>query len=324
MSAGSNGGGMPPDHDDDPFAYLYRPEGGQAAGGQSTPPPRPPSSYHQVRPVGERTYGGQNRSPAVGSTQARQPQPDAYYAAPETQPGGAPPHGGPADRRRHSVEPRRNGLLIGAIAVVLAVVVGVGAAILFSGGDTEDTAGDDPGATTDTSGGESGGDNGDDPDPSGEESTPADPDALPAADVASLTLSGGPYAESTVTGARSSDGSYLAGLNASGASVTWSFDFQGEPGQYYFYTGYSTISDGQSIGFSVNGEQRDDSIDAQDYNPASDAWEESWFSTWNLVDVTQGQNTIQLTCGGSCDVLVDQLYLSDHELSDEELNAQEL
>ncbi len=314
MSAGSNGGGMPPDHDDDPFAYLYRPEGGQSAGGQSTPPPRPPSSYHQVRPVGERTYGGQNRSPAVGSTQARQPQPDAYYAAPETQPGGAPPYGGPPDRRRHSTEPRRNGLLIGAIAVVLAVVVGVGAAILFSGDDSENTAGDDPSATTDTSGGESGGENGDDPDPSGDATAPEDPGELPEADLASLSLSSGPAVDSTVTGARSSDGSYLTGLNASGASVTWTFDFQGEAGQYYMYTGYSAVADGQSLGFSVNGEPRDDPIDTRDYNPASDAWEESWVSTWNLVDLTQGENTVQLTCSDSCDVLIDQIYFTDHQL----------
>jgi hypothetical protein len=303
---------MPPDHDDDPFAYLYRPEG-QSSDGQPPRQPRQPSSYHQVRPVGERTYGGQRPQQAY-----QPPQPNAYYAAPETQPGGPPP-GGPGHRRQPPPEPRRNGLLIGAIAVVLAVVVGVGAAILFSGDESDTTAGGDPTTGTETEGtGGSDGGNGDDPEPSDKESTPADDGEVPAADIAALELGGGSYLDSAIEGARSPDGSYIAGLNTSGATVTWTFDLQGDAGQYHLYTTYAVVSDGQTLDFSVNGESRDDGIDLQDFDPATDEWENSWFNTWNLVDLEPGENTIQLTCAESCDAVIDQIFLSDQRLSDDD------
>jgi hypothetical protein len=325
MSAGNSGAGMPPEHDDDPFAYLYRPEGGQPGDGQGQQPParppRQPSSYHQVRPVGERTFGGQRPRQGYGYPQPsqqqpqQQPQPDAYYAAPETQPGGP---GGPAGRRRTQPPepPRRNGLLIGAIAVVLAVVVGVGAAILFSGDDSDTTAGDDPSGseTQDTGGGDGG--NGEES-PSGEESTPPEDGELPAADLAALQYGGGAAVSSGVEGARSQDGSYVQGL-ASGSTITWTFDLQGEAGTYWLYTTYSAISDGQTLDFSLNGTPRDDAVQLDDYNDNSDEYDSSWTYTFNLVDLQPGENTIQYTCSSSCDVLVDQIFLADHELTGDE------
>jgi hypothetical protein len=316
---------MPPD-DDDPFAYLYRPEGQQAGGGQQPQAPRQPrqpSSYHQVRPVGERTFAGQQQRPQgyqpPPQQQPQQPQPDAYYAAPEAQPGA--PGGGPGRRRMPPPEPaRRNGLLIGAIAVVLAVVVGVGAAILFSGDGSDSTAGDDP---TGSSTQDAGGSDGQNPDesPSDGESSPADGE-LPAAELAALEsaggLGGGAVLDSAIEGARSSNGSYITGLNTPGATVTWTFDLEGESAQYRLYTTYAVVSDDQTLGFSVNGEPRDDVVDLQDYDPATDEWENSWFNTWNLIDLQQGENTIQLTCAESCDAVIDQIFLSDHELPDDD------
>lgn len=310
MSAGTNGGAMPPnnasnnspDNDEDPFAYLYRPDGQSDA--QAAPPARPAAaSYHDVRPVGERSYGGQQ---GYGQ-QGQRPQPDAYYAAPEAQPGRAAPsygqsHGGSS--RRSAPEPLwRNGLLIGAIAVVLAVVAGVGAAILFSGDDNA-AAGDQ------TSQSPSGDDSG------SQESSPSDSatggqdddGGLPEADLAQLTLAGGAALESSVTGSHS--GSYINVHNGSGATVTWTFDLD-QAGSYVFYTSYSVVTDGQAMAFSVNGTARTDPIDTQDYVSGSDAWEESWVETYNYVDLNEGTNTIQLSCGGSCDILIDRLYLNE-------------
>ncbi|RMI41849.1 carbohydrate-binding protein [Streptomyces triticirhizae] len=300
MSAGNSGQGTP-DGGDDPFAYLYRPEAGQA------PPPAAPRqpSYNQVRPVGERTFGGQQ-----GYRQ--QHSPDARYAAPETQPGG---YGGgpPSDRRRGDQDNRRNGLLIGAIAVVLAVVIGVGAAILFSGdGENDEASGQETAEPTDD--GDGGGE--DDEGATGEEEEPSDEpetDELPAADITQLTLTGGAALEATFQGSRADSGSYVALLNRQGSTITWTFDFQGEPGTYRVYMGYSAISDGQTLSFSVNGTPREDPVKLLDWNDASDAFDDSWAHTWNLVELVEGENTIQYSCTASCDAVVDQLYISEDQ-----------
>lgn len=327
MSAGTNGGAMPPnnasnnapDGDDDPFAYLYRPDGQSSA--QAAPPGRPAAaSYHDVRPVGERSYGGQpgygqqgrqqgQRPQGYGQPgygqQGQRPQPDAYYAAPEVQPGGAAPsygqpHGG--SPRRSAPEPLwRNGLLLAAIAVVLAVVAGVGAAILFSGDDPA-TSGDQ--TSQSPSGDDSGGE---EPSPSDSATGGQDDGGLPEADLAQLTLAGGAALESSVAGSHS--GSYVNVHNGSGATITWTFDVD-QAGSYVFYTSYSVISDGQTMAFSVNGTARTDPIDTKDYVSGSDAWEDSWVETYNYVDLNEGTNTIQLSCGGSCDILIDRLYLT--------------
>jgi hypothetical protein len=308
MSVGNNGSGAP-DEGDDPFAYLYRPEGGEPRQPQA---PRQPS-YNQVRPVGERSFGGQQQGYRT------QPQPDAYYAAPETQPGGRPPGGtpAPAGHRAAPPEPRRTGLLLGAIGVVLAVVVGVGAAVMLSGGDDTDATGNEtpgPTATEDASGGGGDAEGGDD-EPTGEEEPAGE---LPEAELSALELGNGVQVESSIEGARSADGSYVAVQGRPNGSVGWTVDFQGEPGQYYFYIGYAAISDGQSMGFTVNGTPRPDPVDMQDYGHSGE-WPSSWYSTWKLVDLVEGENTFQLTCGDSCDVLIDQVFLTDHELSDQEM-----
>ncbi|MFI7277671.1 carbohydrate-binding protein [Streptomyces sp. NPDC049879] len=311
MSSGHTGAGTP-DEGDDPFAYLYRPADGEAPRQQG---PRQPS-YNQVRPVGERTYGGQQTyGGAQGHRQPGAASPDARYAAPETQgmpgAGGGGHRQGPPDRRRPPAgDARRNGLLIGAVAVVVAVVLGVTAAIVFSSGGDDDTAADDPTPTQDTGGGDDQG--GDDPSEEPTDEETADEAELPVAAVADLQPGGGAAVESTVTGARSDGGDYVAVRNAQGSTVTWTFDIEGEPlEQYYFYIGYSVVADGQTMAFSVNGEPREDPIDFKDWNPNSDDWETSWVKTYNNVNLVEGENTIQLTCSGSCDVLIDQMRLTE-------------
>ncbi|WP_049563967.1 hypothetical protein [Streptomyces sp. SBT349] len=316
MSAGHTGGRGTPDEGDDPFGYLYRPEAGQP---QPQAAPRQPS-YHQVRPVGERTFGGQQgyRQPQTQTHQAqqghpsRQPHqqsPDAYYAAPETQPGG-PPYSGPPDRRRQDSEPRRNGLLIGAIAVVLAVVVGVGAAIIFSsGGEDGSEAGGDPSASATEDSGDDGG-NGDPGDEPTDEQT--EPEGLPAATITDVQLGGGITFASDVPGAETENGAYIAVGGTQNSTVTWTFDFEGEPGQYRLYTGYAAIADGQTMAFSVNNTPREDPVELRDYNGGESAWESSWFETYNIVELAEGSNTVQFTCTAQCDVLINKLEIREN------------
>ncbi|WP_052848590.1 hypothetical protein [Streptomyces avicenniae] len=314
MSSGHTGAGTP-DEGDDPFAYLYRPADGEAPRQQG---PRQPS-YNQVRPVGERTYGGQQGYGGQqngGQQGYRQPQqnavaPDARYAAPETQGGGnGGPRQGPPDRRRPPApDARRNGLLIGAIAVVLAVVLGVTAAIIFSnGGGDEDPEANTPtpsqDATDDGEGEEAPSD-----EPSGDDEE--EPQGPPVAALADLQAAGGAAVENSVANARSDDGSYIAVRNAQGSTVTWTFDIEGEPlEEYFFYVGYSTVSDGQTMSFSVNGEPREDPIAFEDYSPG-DELETGWVKTYKNINLDEGENTIQLTCAGSCDVLIDQMRLTE-------------
>ena len=152
MTPGNNGASTP--EDDDPFGYLYA--DGQANGAQ---PPSGggygyPNSVNRVRAVGTRQYGQQPQHATAPYGQVPQQgsysQPNAHYAAPETLPGGATtaqqqvPGGGGGGRGGRG--PNHKGLLIGAIAVVAAVVVGIGVAMLGGDKDKSD-AGNETGTT---------------------------------------------------------------------------------------------------------------------------------------------------------------------------------
>ncbi|GAA1896692.1 CBM35 domain-containing protein [Streptomyces sodiiphilus] len=310
MSAGNHGMGGHPPENDDPFGYLYRPDG-QQAGGAPQAPPQP--TYNQVRPVGERTYGGQQGHGTNGYGYPG-PQGSPHYAAPETQPGGAG-YGGRSGRGAHGDDPgpRRNGLLIGAIAVVAAVVIGVGAAILFSGDDEDgDRAGGDatPTAGSDAKGGDEGED---DTDESDEEEPEEEPEELPSVEVTALELSNGARLDSSIDGARSADGSYVTDMNLPGATLSWTFDFQGEPGDYRLYVGYSLPKGNQALSFAVNTQIRDDKLTMDDYAEADD-WAKNWVRTYRIINLDQGQNTIHIGCdqGDKCDVIIDQIWIAEN------------
>ena len=135
MTPGNNGASTP--EDDDPFGYLYA--DGQANGAQ---PPGGgygyPNSVNRVRAVGERQYGG-GRSPSRPLSTGSRPSAagrvrpaeralrgarDASRRRPRHRPAAVPEGGG---RGRG---PNTKGLLIGAIAVVAAVVIGIGVAMI--------------------------------------------------------------------------------------------------------------------------------------------------------------------------------------------------
>jgi hypothetical protein len=327
MTPGNNGASTP--EDDDPFGYLYA--DGQAAG--ATPPDGGggygyPGSVNRVRAVGERQYGQQ----AQQSQQASQTAPTAQYAqapaqqgqgtygqshyqAPETLPGGAPTSrtslpgsglGGGGGRGRG---PNTKGLLIGAIAVVAAVVIGIGVAML--GGD-EDPGGNEASGSTPTAGQNT--------EPSASASKPAqDEDVkLPEIDAKALKLGGSAQVASDVDGSRAEGGTYVAGLNAVGSSVTWTVNDIPEKGLYTVFAGYSVASDGQEMTLIVNGKPFGSKMNMSNFSGAPKDFEKGWQKTYAWPTLKKGTNTISLSCeaGDKCDVLLDQMWLKKGQVKD--------
>ncbi|WP_431780986.1 carbohydrate-binding protein [Streptomyces chumphonensis] len=337
MTAGHNG--TTPPEGDDPFGYLYRQEGGAPGAAPQQGVPR--TSYQQVRPVGERRYGTpqgapggtggygyppQNPQAAPGGTggYGYPPQaspeaayPNAHYAAPETQPGGrAATRGagrtGPAGHGGGGGQ-RRNGLLIAALAVVGAVLVGVGAAVAFSG-DDNDKAGANSAADGDRQPGS------DEPEPKdddpkkdedGEDGQDGEAE-LPTEDASSLRLDNGPVVAGDIPGSRAEDGKYVAGLNKPGATVTWTTEVP-EAGTYRLYYGYTVPGKDMKLSLQVNDAPKPQNVNFKNFakGPKND-WEKSWTHTYGEVRVEEGTNTFRLTCaeGDSCDVAVDQVWLT--------------
>ncbi|MFE1438272.1 carbohydrate-binding protein [Streptomyces sp. NPDC058739] len=314
MTPGDNGASTP--EDDDPFGYLYA--DGQANGAQ---PPSGgygyPNSVSRVRTVGERQYGQQQ-----GATYGQQvPQqgtygrPSAHYAAPETLPGGAPPapqqsYGGSGGGRGRG--PNTKGLLIGAIAVVAAVVIGIGVAMI--GGDdskdkdTGNQAGSSPTATESS-----------EPSPSasaGSEDKTMEP---MEAEGKTLLLSPGVVTAADVPGAQSGGGVYINGLNQPGASVTWTVNGVPEDGVYTLFALYSTAGEDQSMTLTVNGKVFGSKLSMKNYAKAADGdFAKGWTKTYAWPSLTKGTNTISVSCGDGdkCNVLLDKLELKQGQVED--------
>ncbi|NGO71554.1 hypothetical protein [Streptomyces boncukensis] len=322
MTAENNGTGTPPpEGDDDPFAYLYRQEGG--AGGSAQQPGVPRRSYAQVRAVGERQYGAQ-AGPSPQAAPGQQPgsgpglpphQPNAHYAAPETMPGGraaarrqaAAAGGGPGGPRKN-----RNGLLIGAIAVVAAVIVGIGAAIVFNDDSGKQSQGqsdnnDVPGQDEDKN----------PKNPKDGDKKPAKdkpkPTGLPSrTDAADATLAGGATKQTEVAKAQSAGGAYVGGMDKPGASVTWTLKDIPESGKYTVFVRYGVPGKDADSTLSVNGKQSDRPLNMSNFAGAKKGdWEAGWAETYSWIDLKEGTNRVQVACGDSntCDFVLDQFWL---------------
>ncbi|KOU05717.1 carbohydrate-binding protein [Streptomyces sp. NRRL F-5755] len=313
MTAGNNGAGTP--EDDDPFAHLYRSEGGEggaqgAAGGSAARRPGVPrASYNQVRAVGERQYGqrqyGQQQVPAQQpyGQQGQQPygQQNAHYAAPETLPGGNGTRQGPPPGHGQDGPPRRShkGLLIGAIAVVAVVCIGIGVAMLTNQGDKKNEAG------------------GGDPTPTaGESVKPSDKPSdkptkapLPKEAAASLSLSPEATTDKSVPGAKAANGAYVS-LNKVGAAATWSVDVP-DGGDYTLLVDYGVPGKDAKTSLSVNGGSPD-KINMSNFAHASEgAWDKGWTHTWRWIKLNKGTNTLKISCeqGDQCEVNLDRVQL---------------
>ncbi|GGX63611.1 hypothetical protein GCM10010358_17520 [Streptomyces minutiscleroticus] len=312
MTPGNNGASTP--EDDDPFGYLY-------ADGQASGATRPgggggygyPNSVNRVRAVGERQYGQQ----AQTAHYARAPQqhgqygrPNAHYAAPETLPGGAPPAGRAGHGSRggqgggRGRGPNTKGLLIGAIAVVAAVVVGISIAMV-GGDDSEDGKNTDaaPSAPADASGSA---------EPSASTTRQADDDAaLPVIDAKALQLQGATTA-SDVPGAKADGGVYVTNFNQVGASVTWKVDDVPQSGKYTLYVGYGVPGKDGTATLTVNGKANTTPLGLKNWAGAPEGdYEKGWTQTYSYVELDKGSNTIKVSCeqGNQCDANLDRLWL---------------
>ncbi|QPP08156.1 hypothetical protein G4Z16_19095 [Streptomyces bathyalis] len=313
MTAENDGTGATPEGDD-PFAYLYRQEGGEGSPAPQSGAPR--RSYNQVRAVGERQYGGYGSqygsqyggAPGAQQTAAYGQQPNAHYAAPETMPGGRAVtqqfpggpgggngHGGPGGRSR-------NGLLIGALSVVAAVVIGISAAIYFNSGSEE---GQNAGATAGAGGGK------------GQEQKPGagKPRKGKAIgekqDASGFQLAGGAAAASDIPGAESKDGSYVGSMNVTGASATWSADVP-KGGAYTLYVRYGVPGKDANATLSVNGQPASQPLNMSNFGNAKPGdWEKGWTRTYAYVVLKPGSNNFKISCeqGNNCDFNLDQVWL---------------
>ncbi|MET9525835.1 CBM35 domain-containing protein [Streptomyces coeruleorubidus] len=305
MTPGNNGASTP--EDDDPFGYLYA--DGQANGAQ---PPSGgygyPNSVNRVRAVGTRQYGQQPQHAQtapygqVPQQQGGYNQPNAHYAAPETLPGGAPTtqmQGGGGGRGGRG--PNTKGLLIGAIAVVAAVVIGIGVAML--GGD-KDEPDNQAGATPTQSQNAK-------PSPSPSKAGGSEVD-LPQIDAKALRLGPGVSTASDIKGSKADGGVYVTGFNHVGAKVTWTVNGIEKAGDYRLYARYSIPGVDANATLLVNGKANTQPMGLKNFigSPKGD-WEKGWQTSWAPVTLTKGTNTIELACneGNQCDAVLDQLWV---------------
>ncbi|UUU32980.1 carbohydrate-binding protein [Streptomyces sp. CA-210063] len=324
MTPGNNGASTP--EDDDPFGYLYA--DGQARGAQ--PPSASygyPNAVNRARPVGERQYGQQTQqapqAPTAqygqvpqqqapyGQQQGGPGQPNAHYQAPESFPGGATTtrqqgygNGGGGGRGRG---PNTKGLLIGAIAVVAAVVIGIGVAML--GGDDENASGNDTGASTTPTTEES-----KDPSPSASKSSDAQTAELPKAEAKTLLLGGTASLDSSIPGAKSDGGFYVTNFNSVGSSITWKVDDVPKATSYRLYVVYGVPGKDGNATLTVNGTAQSRALNLKNFANAPEGdYQKGWTYTWASVQLNKGTNEIKISCedGNSCDVNLDQLYLKN-------------
>ncbi|MFJ8664262.1 CBM35 domain-containing protein [Streptomyces sp. NPDC093600] len=313
MAAGNDGANTP--EDDDPFGYLYA--DGQAAGAQppqgggygypgpAAQPGVPRTSYNQVRTVGERQYGApaQAHVPQQQNYGGQQQygRPNPQYAAPETYPGGDRTRQSPMPPQRGR-GPNTKGLLIGAIAVVAVVVIGITAAVLNNTGD-KNADGSNAGGTP------TGGSEQVQESPSTEPSAGETPPELPQQDAATLKLGGAALLAKDIKGAEGADGAYV-NFNGVGGSVTWSADVP-NGGEYTLFVTYSVPGRDAKTTLTVNGGSPR-SLNMSNFAKAADGdWEKGWTKTYAFVNLTKGQNALKISCeqGDACDAILDQVSL---------------
>ncbi|MEU0070574.1 CBM35 domain-containing protein [Streptomyces sp. NPDC006332] len=314
MTSGDNGASTP--EDEDPFGYLYA--DGQANGAQ---PPSSvgygyPNSVNRTRAVGQRQYGQQGQAAATApygqvpqQGQAPHAQPNSHYAAPETLPGGAPatpqPSYGDGGGRRG---PNTKGLLIGAIAVVAAVVIGIGVAMMNGGGDDDNKTGNQAATTPTTS-------QSSEPSPSSSKSAAASEADLPASDAKALRLEGGTTTASDFKGAKAGGGTYVTNFNHVGAKVVWTVNGIKDPGAYTLNVRYGIPGVDANATLVVNGKANNSPLSMKNFigaqAPKGD-WEKGWQTTWAPVTLAKGTNTIEIACndGNQCDAVLDQVSLT--------------
>ncbi|QGZ50187.1 carbohydrate-binding protein [Streptomyces sp. QHH-9511] len=320
MAAGNDGANTP--EDDDPFGYLYA--DGQAAGAQppgqaggygypgpAAQPGVPRTSYNQVRTVGERQYGGHGQAHVPQQQtyggQQQYGRPNAQYAAPETYAGERTRQSPiPHQRGGGGRGPNTKGLLIGAIAVVAVVVIGIAAALISNTGDENPEGGAAGGKPT-------GGSTQVQETPPTQPSPDETPAELPQQDAATLKLGGAALLAKDIQGAEGADGAYVTGFNAIGSSVTWQTEVPAA-GKYKMSVRYAIPAKDANATVTVNGKANPNPMNLKNFIGSSDPnYEKNWQTTWSQVSLDKGQNTIKLSCeqGNQCDVIFDWVKISN-------------
>ncbi|WP_377270657.1 carbohydrate-binding protein [Peterkaempfera sp. SMS 1(5)a] len=306
MTAGSNG--VP--EDDDPFAYLYRPAGGDAGGpgvdsGAPTAvqqPGVPRTSYTQPTQVGRAQYGQRPPAqPGYGPTVPPQQAPYAQHSRPQSGAEEYPGHGGrAASRGAGGRGSSSRAVIFGAVAVVAAIAIGV--SVAFMGGDKKDVktgaAGSSSGATTGSSS---------DSSASPSDSAPPSAAATPVADVSSLQVQNG--AEATgVEGTKSSDGKYVT--LQQGTTLTWNITAP-SAGPMAFWVHYDNPAADARATVTVNGKPHPNGINLKNYAGSNDP-AKAWVSSYVWPTFKAGPNTVVLTCDNpACaGLLVDRVALT--------------
>ncbi|MCQ8769111.1 carbohydrate-binding protein [Streptomyces telluris] len=311
MTAGNNGTGTP--ENDDPFAHLYRSEGGEGPHDSAPAAPQPGvprTSYNQVRTVGSRQYGPRQPQSQPQPPYAQQPSP--HYAAPETLAGGVPrqpaSHGGHGGHGGAS-RPKRTGLLVAAIAVVAVVAGGIGVAMMNNSGTSDDKS------NQASSGGEKPAPDQDEKKNSKEPEKKTEPKNPSAAgklkrDASTLKLSGAATTEKDTPGAKAANGAYVV-INQEGAGVEWEVNVK-SAGDYRLYANYGVPGTDNALSVTTNSSKSDRPIGMKNYGNAKPGeWVNFWVNTWTQVTLKEGKNTIKLSCepGNKCDVHLDQVWL---------------
>ncbi|GAA1900703.1 hypothetical protein [Streptantibioticus ferralitis] len=294
MTAGGNG--TPEPENDDPFAYLYRGEGDEAAT-QADRRGVPRTSYHQVTRVGER-----RQAPQQGGYGYPPPQQQAY-GQPQTQQ--QPPQYAPAEPSSHragghgggSRGTNRRGLMLAAIAVVVVVAIGIGI-VALTGSDKKDTA---SGANSS-------------PAPSTSQSQAPSPSAsakLPEQFAATMTLGGKAAVGSKDPGATGPNGSYVT-MSSVGDSATWTVNVS-HAGAYSLYLGYGNAGAPATATLAVNGSVQSRPINLDNFTKQSDP-AHAWTHTYAYIDLNKGANTVQISCGqgNQCAFDLDKVWLESH------------
>jgi hypothetical protein len=296
MTAGSNGTPEQPE-DDDPFAYLYRGEGDEAA--QSGRPGIPRTSYHQVGRVGER----RPTPPHQHQHQQQHPHPYPQQPAPQQQAPGPYGRDMPRQRRSHGggggLGVHNRGLMIGAVAVVAVVVVAIVVAAVTdsNGGKQNQAAGQSSAPSTPAS----------QPSPS----TSSNPNAgLPQQFATSMTLSGGAKTNTNHKGAEGPNGAFVDGMDAQGAAAAWTMQAR-QAGSYILWVRYANAEGNKATStVLVNGKPLGWKINLADYGQQGN-WDQ-WFTSYVTINLNQGPNTIALSCGpgDTCNFNLDRMGLT--------------
>jgi hypothetical protein len=349
MTAGNDGA----PENDDPFAYLYRSEGGEQ---QPDPaavqqPGIPRTSHHQIQRVGERRpqppqapsgYGYPQQQAPSGYGYPQQQAPSGYgypqqqqqtqaYGRPAAQPqqpyddrsyddgqqgyggGGQAPGQQPPGRRAGGG--RQDGGGPGRKGLLIAAVAVVAAVAIGIGVAMTNGSGDDKDKASDkpTSPAVTS--------PAPSRTTPsvaAEPTPFDSkmTDASTLALAGGAQRSTEHPGANAKGGVYVDHLTQVGAGVTWTVTVP-KAGQYTLFTYYGNAGEDASLHLTVNGTPRTDPVNLRNYGDYTD-WAKAWNNhTYSWIDLKEGSNTLSLSCrqGDQCAVNLDQFDLKQGQVT---------